>query len=484
MTINEKKTIVNLIKNGKIEVAFKKNSFKSLDETDLGVVNQLESRLNNLKRDNMLGIIDNDYYALERNKILYNFSELINTIKATDNEVEPKPPIYLRRGCMIQITFSFAAILTLSSINYFSNGAILGYLKSILKSNTVNTEQLTISIVDSNENVAFENTGEINIHLGHRSLNAPIGNNGKTNFSEITPNNLNDSIMIGLKAEGWEIDGTNKFLFTGEPIKLKVKRNERLIKGIVKSSTSDFLEDVKIVINADTTIYTQQDGLFKVELPQTYQRDSFQFYVLKDDYKTLEENYPATASLANLVFELEKLNSTSVVVKVMGCTDPKACNYDPKASENDGNCKPIPTCNTNICVGDKTKLSADRCECLLVEKQVNGCTNPNATNFNPKSNCDDGSCVFPPPPPLTIPFIFKTNQPNTKISFLYKGKEYEEKSDNYNILKLKLPKSIANEIIQINYSPHCGGVAGEYFNTKFIVLGENPKTISQPACTN
>lgn len=52
--------------------------------------------------------------------------------------------------------------------------------------------------------------------------------------------------------------------------------------------------------------------------------------------------------------------------EIAGCTDPNACNYNPQATCDTGNC--------NItCVG---------------------CTNPEALNYNPVASFDDGSCVF------------------------------------------------------------------------------------------
>jgi len=63
-------------------------------------------------------------------------------------------------------------------------------------------------------------------------------------------------------------------------------------------------------------------------------------------------------------------DSTVIESEVLGCTDPKATNYNELATTEDGSCQ-----------------YKDRIE-------VQGCTNPKATNYNPKATKDDGSCVY------------------------------------------------------------------------------------------
>jgi len=87
-----------------------------------------------------------------------------------------------------------------------------------------------------------------------------------------------------------------------------------------------------------------------------------------------------------------------------GCTDPAACNYNPAATCDDGSCIAIPTCNDDPCAGDISVLSADGCECIVVTPQLFGCTNPAACNYNSSANCDDGSCM-PVPSCNTDPCI-------------------------------------------------------------------------------
>jgi hypothetical protein len=81
-----------------------------------------------------------------------------------------------------------------------------------------------------------------------------------------------------------------------------------------------------------------------------------------------------------------------------GCTDPKATNYDSRASKDDGSCK------------YKTTIDADHAPTSAPEPvAIYGCTDPKAKNYDSKANKDDGSCTYydatltqQPSEPLTI----------------------------------------------------------------------------------
>ena len=85
--------------------------------------------------------------------------------------------------------------------------------------------------------------------------------------------------------------------------------------------------------------------------------------------------------------------STSIVI---GCTNPNSCNFEPQANCDDGSCIPNDDpglCNTDCTVGDVEEWDFDDCECVVVAVTVYGCLDPTDCNFNSEANCEDDSCL-------------------------------------------------------------------------------------------
>jgi hypothetical protein len=72
-----------------------------------------------------------------------------------------------------------------------------------------------------------------------------------------------------------------------------------------------------------------------------------------------------------------------------GCTDPSACNYNRRATINDGTCI-YPGCfDFFACNFDPNSPCHDQSLC----EGYYGCTDPIASNYDPNASCDDGSCI-------------------------------------------------------------------------------------------
>ncbi len=75
---------------------------------------------------------------------------------------------------------------------------------------------------------------------------------------------------------------------------------------------------------------------------------------------------------------------------IIGCTDPEAENYNPDAEVDDGTCNyPCDPCEGECLCLDGTYNS----ECCTPDPQ-SGCTDSLANNYNPNATLDDGSCDY------------------------------------------------------------------------------------------
>jgi hypothetical protein len=79
--------------------------------------------------------------------------------------------------------------------------------------------------------------------------------------------------------------------------------------------------------------------------------------------------------------------------EIAGCQNPDACNFNPNATDDDGGCLlPEPDCTE--CDGEDLVIIDDDGDGVCNADEILGCTNPEASNFNPEATEDDGSCEF------------------------------------------------------------------------------------------
>jgi hypothetical protein len=82
----------------------------------------------------------------------------------------------------------------------------------------------------------------------------------------------------------------------------------------------------------------------------------------------------------------------SCIPKIYGCMDPDALNYDPNANTDDGSCIPeIFGCTNPLAYNYDSTATMDDGSCIPV---IYGCMDSTSWNYNPYANVDDGSCIY------------------------------------------------------------------------------------------
>ena len=78
--------------------------------------------------------------------------------------------------------------------------------------------------------------------------------------------------------------------------------------------------------------------------------------------------------------------------RIYGCTNPDAINYNPSANTDDGSCIiKVYGCTDPNAFNYNPAANINNDTCI---PKVYGCTDPNAVNYNPDANVDNGICIF------------------------------------------------------------------------------------------
>ena len=160
------------------------------------------------------------------------------------------------------------------------------------------------------------------------------------------------------------------------------------------------------------TIFTSEDN------PQTEEQDGFIagnpiFYRFWDYSQQIEMVGVISSDDNNLFVPLEGRTVDLTVNSILGCLDEMACNYNPDTTieedcvypeENECDCDGNVFDECGECGGNGIPENECDCDGNIIDEcgecggnslTCEGCTDPNALNYDENALVDDGSCVYP-----------------------------------------------------------------------------------------
>lgn len=165
---------------------------------------------------------------------------------------------------------------------------------------------------------------------------------------------------------------------------------DNILYSIEIESVSGVVESYDLPLNAGMIItYSDriEEGFSYVFSQQVVDNEAALFIINNTELCAQEFNF--NNYLSSLA--LEEL----CLCTVMGCLDEAACNYNPMACIDDGNCLSAPVCNKDCTLGNIEVVDlGNPCNCLVSVQTVLGCMDENASNYNPNATCNDGSCMM------------------------------------------------------------------------------------------
>lgn len=183
---------------------------------------------------------------------------------------------------------------------------------TILRNHILSPLQLTIYVHGNRglQDYSSELAGEIVLDMRNDRRVANIGENGRTNFGEISRDFLGENIFISTKIPGFSSEKPDStYRYDGSPIYLKVipSIERRILKGNVFNQNATTPIPGVRVETKNISSFTDSLGFFELRIPINEVEDKYKLSLSKSGYEPdWEFYYPL---LGNHEFRLDSLKN-------------------------------------------------------------------------------------------------------------------------------------------------------------------------------
>ncbi|MCR9286321.1 MAG: hypothetical protein NXI23_02915 [Bacteroidetes bacterium] len=254
----------------------------------------LSARLEKLEKSQLIGTLSTAEFNVESAKINQGLLALVDkmpfqpsTIKVKSNTKENDS----KEGYQWKYILIIIGIIGMLGL-----AEVLNFI-DIIPSSSNETAELTIYVHGSGgiQDYVLENEGKLIVDFLGNRVDAQVGENGRTVFSETPSKFMGTLLPISIQADGYESAHPDKqYKWEGKPIYYEVQKDSksRQIKGIVKSEDGSVgLANVQVMIQNEFLIMTDDLGRFTHTMEENQVQEKYDLSFQKEGYQPKSEYY-------------------------------------------------------------------------------------------------------------------------------------------------------------------------------------------------
>lgn len=147
--------------------------------------------------------------------------------------------------------------------------------------------------------------GELSLLLDDKEEKKAIPPDGETIFKKLPVSFRGKKVAARLIAKNWKLQHDTVELGRSVTISIVPDESLSMIYGNIRDDNGNGIDGCRIVVdNNDTTVFSNNDGSFKLRLPVTMQKPQYILNIMKEGYKPVKEYYYAKSG--NIDIALKK----------------------------------------------------------------------------------------------------------------------------------------------------------------------------------
>jgi hypothetical protein len=212
-----------------------------------------------------------------------NFPIIYNYVRQPNTPPKPAPKKPFPAEKQNKLLWAFIVVLLIGILSAFI------YLRSQPYDATVFLKP-DQSLKLPREYPAFKG-GELSVYIDNKEEKKQVLQNGEVVFKQLAASAKNEKVAAKLKADYWKLSIDSVVLEKTVNLNIIPDGSLGTITGNIKTFSGLAIEAVNVIIDNDTSIAADKNGVFNIILPYKFQKPTYSLRFEKKGYKPIQEYY-------------------------------------------------------------------------------------------------------------------------------------------------------------------------------------------------